>query len=250
MKLTDREKRLIAALIVVAALALYYQYIVYPKWSRISQLKAVYASAEQEYGASAKGLNPSNIMTSVKKYEDQLAAYNEYIPEYLNAEDFAVQMYKWARSSGVDIKSIQFDQQRESGQQRENKAGGYKEYPIVVDATGSYQALINFMTLVQNSKRLATIKDVSLSRSENSINAILDISIYYIKDSFAAGKLKMYNGKGDPFKPLLGPAQKGSSKAVGGQTATGQVDESVTGQLKDTINQLIDSIGKKQNGGR
>lgn len=251
MSLTNREKRLIILLMIVSILALYYQYIIYPRLLKINELKANYMSMERRYNSTTKSIDVSNIDDSIKKYERQLALYDEYIPEYSNIEDFIVELYKYAETSGIKIQSIQFDQEQQGSKQQEAKSKVYKVYPMIIDVKGSYTSIANFVTMIQNSRRLTTIKGVSLSRSKESINAIINVNIYYQKDSFMNAKMGKYSGKDDPFKPLVTPVQGQSTQSNGNLTQTGssqvqqEINKEITNQLKETINSLIDNIGKK-----
>lgn len=246
MNLTKREKRLIMILIIFAVLAFYYQYIIYPELLKINELKSTFTSLEKKYGDVVNGIDASKLNNSIKEYKNQLAYYNEYIPEYLNIENFIPELYKDAKIAGLKIQLVQFDQGQSNAKQNSTSSKIFKEYPIVIDAQGSYVNIDNFIMMLQDSKRLVTIKGVSLSRSQDYINAVIYVSIYYRKDSFASSQKVKQSSRVDPFKPLLPLPQDKTSQQNNNLSQSQQgVNNEIANQLNETLNNLINNIGKK-----
>ncbi|TDT61960.1 type 4a pilus biogenesis protein PilO [Fonticella tunisiensis] len=234
INLSKRERTLLIITGVMIFFALYYSYFLSPILKNISDSRANIAIYENELG----NLKLTQKLNEKQKKElevirDGFEDAAKALPKMERSPEIAYNLKVLGDEKAIIINSLSFgepseykiesndsnnkadtkDSISEGGGSDSNKTGAdaknqeEKLYVVAVNlsVSGDYINIMDFISSVENDKRIAEITDVNMSRGQNGkLSAKININYYYV-DTKDKGELKYdFNnrsyGKQNPFE--------------------------------------------------
>ena len=123
--------------------------------NQIEKQKALVAEAESKVSDAKKFVSDrKKFEEEMNKVSDQLRAAVEYLPTKLNSQDVLTKISNEARSSGVNLASIQ--------PKNSQAKGFYEELLMEVEVEGSYGQLVTFLSYISRIQRIVNIRGLDL----------------------------------------------------------------------------------------
>ncbi len=111
--------------------------------------------------------------------EEEIRNLDRIVPQEMNPVLFIMELDTIARSYGMSIKNIKFEEEKKTGIETPSelaKKKAYETFTVTFDVTGSYQNFSTFLTLVEQSLRIVDVSSVSVTANE-----VTDIYQYTVK---------------------------------------------------------------------
>lgn len=227
MKLSDREKIFLIIGLCVLIAAIYIQFIILPQSHILNDLKNKYSVEAMSYGDTKHTASLSEIESKINQINDKLENGTDEITQTVDIEHYIDNIDQKIKISGVKLKSIQFNINSQDGGGQANRSvqnsarsqnNLYKEYGITINIAGSYKSISQFLYFIQDSERLTSIKSITINRSGQTLEASINISIYYYSDVLNKTKSTVSAKHDDPFKSLGTNQNTSQSKTNAGST--------------------------------
>lgn len=253
MKLTAREKILIAILLIVALFSLYYQFVLTRQLAVIDELRQDVVNLKAEV-TSYNTINLDNIKSSLTNINQKIEISNEELPDYENIEEFIVSLDDIISSTGVNFEEINFNSNQSQEQSVNNQQAksnsnknSYAEIPVNIKVTGDYANISAFIRDIQALKRINDIKSLEIASDSKSNGLLLNMNIVIYSMNKKGGsylKATAISGKADPFKPLIEEKQnlQSSNTNPSGQNSVQGID--INKIITDSINNALNSASK------
>lgn len=241
MKLSKRESVLLGIAMATLAFFIYYNFFLSNIIDRYILLKKDINTNRQQLLTLQKDQKDLDaLITEIDKNKKQLAELEMIIPSSKKMPEIIVQLEDIAKSTGVKLKGINFenisknnkesngnatdnesnDKRLQSGQSQtktqgneSNMSNDYVEIPIQLDIQTSYGNAISFLKALETFKRLFIIKNITLSKKSEetgeNLEMQLEVCAYAVKiDQKLMAEPTAYDfmtnnyGRKNPFKAL------------------------------------------------
>lgn len=135
----------------------------------LSELREEQATKDQEL-ADLKALIADYASTP----QDQIQDLNEHIPDFTNQADIIAALEAMGKNSRALVTSIRFSEGTKS-------VVGKTIYPldVTVVVTGSYGQLKEFISSLEQSKRIFNMSSTAFSSVSNTLTASINFTAYY-----------------------------------------------------------------------
>lgn len=137
--------------------------LVLPKYQQSVQLESQRADAQSGYEAQVSAdLNLSSMLQQIQTHQDALAKIDSALPASPSLASITHFISQAAQKSNLTIRSVQFSKEA-SQQTQSSSASQVKNIGFIVNATGSYQGLKEFLSALETSARLFDVDAISFS---------------------------------------------------------------------------------------
>lgn len=157
----------IAVIIFVIILLMYF--FVVPKYFEFKQVQISVAKAEAEYnGKFAYYSEVTRIYREIQERRDDFAKIDDALPSKPQLADLMYFFKKKGTEAGLVVKSINLT--KVAPKTPESKV---KDIYFSVDIVGTYEALKNFLSILENSSRIFEVGTIGFnSQSKNTVQAV------------------------------------------------------------------------------
>jgi type IV pilus assembly protein PilO len=258
MKLTNREKILVAITVTIGIITLYYQFVLSTQISNIGKLNVEIDKKKIKLNKLSM-LNENNLNDRLVKIEASLKNSNDELPDNKDIENLLIKLDDIISSTGVTFMEVNLtnssdnknqNQQtvsitQEQKQQGSNGDSAYVKIPIIIKVSGNYEKISAFIKGIQDLKRINSINTVDILKNKDSDNLTLtmDVIIYSIKNTGGSWlNTMLFKGKSDPFKSLINIQtpqnnQQGLLKPDINKIITDSVNTVINNMIKTPANQ-------------
>ncbi|QSZ26525.1 type 4a pilus biogenesis protein PilO [Aceticella autotrophica] len=264
MKLTNREKVLVAITVTIGIITLYYQFILSTQISNIGKLNVEIDKRKIKLNKLSM-LNENNLNDRLVKIEASLKNSNDELPDNKDIENFLIKLDDIISSTGVTFMEVNLtnsidnktqNQQtvsitQEQKQQGSNGDSAYVKIPIIIKVSGNYEKISAFIKGIQDLKRINSINTVDILKNKDSDNLTLtmDVIIYSVKNTGGSYlNTMLVKGKSDPFKSLINiQTQQNNQQGLLKPDINKIITDSVDSITKTSANQNNGQISSEKN---
>lgn len=229
MNLSNREKVLLAVLLVVALFYGYYKFFLSGMLDTISEKKTSIQSLQQqeqkirEASATKDKLNSelneamvlynASLLEIPKQYRNSEIAYR--LKELCDANSTVLSSVSFGTaspvsrgtsgSSGSEDTNTQETQETQGSQETNAGAGGLYSVSVSMSITGSYNAIMNLVDAIENDTRTSHVESIGITSSSSGgdLSANLSLTFYYMGNGGDEEETYYFNtgtyGKSDLF---------------------------------------------------
>ncbi|MDI6604180.1 MAG: type 4a pilus biogenesis protein PilO [Thermoanaerobacteraceae bacterium] len=261
MKLTNREKVLVAITVTIGIITLYYQFILSTQISNIGKLNVEIDKRKIKLNKLSM-LNENNLNDRLVKIEASLKNSNDELPDNKDIENFLIKLDDIISSTGVTFMEVNLtnpsdnktqNQQtvsitQEQKQQGSNGDSAYVKIPIIIKVSGNYEKISAFIKGIQDLKRINSINTVDILKNKDSDNLTLtmDVIIYSVKNTGGSWlNTMLVKGKSDPFKSLINIQTPQNNQQ---ELPRPDINKIITDSVNTVINNMIKTPANQNNG--
>ncbi len=172
------DKIKIILIIAFAALLLWGLFFVaWPKWQKIGDAKAQFATKENEIIQRIEMIDKiTDFLANFPKIESEAEKALLAVPLGQEIPEVILQIDAMALQNGLVVKNIGFSKKEDP------KLAGLKALNISANLSGSYQAIKNFVLAIEQNARLMDIANLNFNQDgeiPNRFNLSASINAYY-----------------------------------------------------------------------
>lgn len=199
------EKIILVVLVVVAGFYLYWTYLFQPQWSTLTRTNQEIAARTTYLNRLTSYQDSARLQQDLVKEQELGKQLSSRLPSTLDKPRISVEVYLLAKQQGVNPQSITF----EPLQNKEN----HQELDFTFVVQGQITPILNMLsTLQQGSTLKYSLKNISLSTSEDQTTATLRLTAYSgliqeSKSAELADFLKENLGVGSPVELFRSPTK-------------------------------------------
>lgn len=171
MNVSRREKILIAVIIVLAMVFIFYKFFYNPVNLQVGQMKNQQAQLQQELAeANREKTLQTNQELRKQKLQNELQTMQIMIPKDKQLAELVRFLQVIAQNSGVQLVSIEFKEDNQAGNQQGSQTAGQpgqvpgaRNMTMKVTTWGSYFQSRNFLLLLENCPRIILVQSCALA---------------------------------------------------------------------------------------
>jgi Tfp pilus assembly protein PilO len=190
VRLSKRERFLVALVAVAGLLFMYHQYLFSPLLDNIGVLREE-VEGNKERLRDIKGTNNDiNLLTaSIDKLETRIRELEILIPQSSRTPEIVTHMEAFSEAAGVKLLSIDFSPGvLPEGEERDNQGErGYLEIPLEIYISGTYEGVLDFLGELEASGRLYNVGGFDLYPAYTEDSGNMDMIIRLSAYSLAQG---------------------------------------------------------------
>jgi len=230
MKLSKRERYLIAIALAAVALFTYYNFFLSNMIDRYLSLKKDIDISQQQLLSLRKEKNAiDSLIKVIDKDKKQIAEMEMVIPSGRKAPEIITQLENISKHAGVKLKGIIFEDSpgenitiAEEKQRQDNSRSeiqdnniynkNYVEVPIQLNIEGPYNNIIAFLGAVENFQRLFIVNMFTLNKKQGdgkNLEMQLEMSTFAVEYGQKPGQepatydfMYKHYGRQNPFESL------------------------------------------------
>lgn len=218
-KLTFKQQLAVLAVIVVAALGLYFYFVWQPQATRLASVDQQ-TEEEEVKMASAKATltGLENLKRSAPKIEAKITKINKKIPKTPELPPFLVQLQNMANDASVSITQIKPGEPKDEA--------GFSRMEVDLQVSGSYMAIENFLFRLENAPRAMRVDQYSVRISDvknyPKLESELTVSAFVMGGSGGTAKVPPVTQQGAGAAQQQGAAQQGTAQQGAAQQGAAQ----------------------------
>lgn len=176
-------RRLVAVTVAVAvALIAAFWFVAWsPTGHRLATARKAVASANADHDQlQAQLVSLRAGQRRLPELKAQLAALDQLVPATVSLDTAVDQISAAAAAAGVSVATLTPTAQGStSSLSSSSSPGGPPSVAVVLSASGSYPAMVDFVQRLQGAPRLFVVEGMTLSGSGSAITANLSLHIFY-----------------------------------------------------------------------
>lgn len=179
MKLTQREKVLLAILLSVLILYVEYTYLLKGQMDRSLSLSATKAQLEQRLTMAQNAAESEKALTGELE-KSRTAAFTVMEKYFVTSEqeELILLVHDLLDNSGVDASGFTFAAPEDA----QVGDATFRKITMTMNFTSSYDALEKWLKKVWDFQKMIAVDNVSVARNEQgALNGTVDLSFYYLK---------------------------------------------------------------------
>ncbi len=223
MKLSKREKTLLTILLTVAAVFVFYSYMLTPQMNKLAELKLRLAEQEQNREYVQIQMSPNNkVYSDYKAFNASIELMTQKLFPYIIQEKIILYVEDMLKSSGVQASTIAYSQpslkqpgdeveaikteidpeikrildeitgkknEEEKKSEEKSAEGGYtlEHMSVTMNIQGTYESITRLLNKIEYFDKKILISSLNLVAAENTLAGII------VLDFYAVPKLKILN---------------------------------------------------------
>lgn len=198
----NEQYRFLAILVMAGVGALYWMYVYSPRAAELNEREDRLAQVQtQNRTAEARTTNLDQLRSDLNRYERQLAALKELVPERSEVARLYETIATESQTVGLELVSVT------PSEARRDTAGFYKRQSWEMEVEGRYHDVGHFLTEVASLDRIVrpSVESIELAGGGGSsgagesppVSVRLNLETYVLADTASAGGSGSRGGGGD-----------------------------------------------------
>lgn len=181
-KITQRDKKILIALVAIAVLAIYCQFVLFPSLRSISQSKSAMKDLKlKEDQMEMVRLQNISMKKNLKKITNEYDASKSKLPVNERNPEIEYDIQGIAADSKVTVSSLTFDEPKlytglnnsknegTNNQKSSQSNGDLMQIPVNISVTGdSKESVMAFLKGIESTNRISKIDNVNIVSNENN----------------------------------------------------------------------------------
>lgn len=181
-KITQRDKKILIALVVIAVLAVYFQFVFFPSLRSISQSKSAMNDLKlKENQMETVRLQNISMKKSLKKITNEYDASKSKLPVNERNPEIEYDIQSMAADSKVVVSSLTFDEPKlytglnnsknegTNNQTSSQNNGDLMQIPVNISVTGdTKESVMAFLKDIESTNRISKIDNANIVSNENN----------------------------------------------------------------------------------
>ncbi len=216
IELSKRERILLLMALIVVLFFVYYRYYLLPVLEEVSAIKQD-VHERQKMLENLKGTKweMNSLIVEIEGLETGINELEDLVPSNPGTPQIIAQIEVFSKAAGVVLGGIDFGMKAGTGDAAKDvkQAGGYREIPLCVFVSGTYESILDFLRELEGSERLYNITGFGMSAVHPNNGNVLEMNIYLsaytlheegqlVQDPSYYDFMGEKYGRDNPFKPV------------------------------------------------